>query len=141
MVMGLDTEGVMFLGFLVLLLGGGVLPVFIFSTSDLVGLRGLAVDGPPAEASSSQRASTYGLALTRGYVWFGWAAYCAWLALSFAADITVANPWVYYFTALLATSVPISYLHLRDRMSAASDDERAGMQVATNMWRVLLSYS
>ena len=140
MVMGVDTEGVMFLGFLVLLLGGGILPIVIFSTGEMVGLRGLAVDGRPAEASHWQRASAYGLALTRGYVWFGWAAYCAWLALSFAADVTVANPWVYYFTALLATSVPISYLHLRDRMSAVSEAERAGMQTATNVWRVLLLF-
>ena len=43
----------MFLESLVLLLGGGILPVFIFSTSELVGVRGLSVDGLPAKASSS----------------------------------------------------------------------------------------
>ena len=31
-------------------------------------------------------------ALTQGYVWLGWAAYCTWVGLHFVLDPDVNNP-------------------------------------------------
>ena len=43
-------------------------------------------------------------------------------------------------TALFVTGVPISWLHLRDRLTLVSDEERTALQAGTNLWRVVLLF-
>ena len=128
----------MFLVFFVLLIGGAFVPIVLFSSGETIGLDGLGVSRAHSNDSSLQRAIGSGRILTRAYIWFGWAAYCAWLALRFVSESGVVNPWVYFVTALVVTSVPIAYLHRRDQMSATSDEEHGQLQSSTNLWRVLL---
>jgi len=42
----------------------------------------------------------------RAYVRFGWAAYCAWLALRYASAPEVASPSVYFVTVVAAEAGP-----------------------------------
>ena len=130
----------MFLSFLVVLMLAATLPIVLFSTGEMVGLTGLTVPGANITGRPAQRAIGCARTLIQAYIWFGWGAYCAWLALRYASEPGVANPWVYYATALVVTSVPIAYLHHRDQMSAYSDEERVQLQQGTNLWRILLLF-
>lgn len=131
----------MFLTFLAFLAGGAILPVVVFSTGQVIGLVGLSVPVQPVEGASSRRAIAYGRILMQVYVWFAWAAYCAWLALRFGAAPTVTNPWVYYVVALFATGLPVTYLHFNDVMSAGTADDHQELRAATNLWRTILFFA
>ena len=130
----------MFLTFIAFLLGGTILPVAIFLSGEVVGMSGLAVPSPSTEKSSLWRAVGYGRIFTQTYVWLGWAAYCCWLALRFGVEPDVANPWVYYTVALLATSVPVAVLRQMSRSASVSDEELGQLQRGANLWRLLLLF-
>ena len=130
----------MFLSFLAALLLVATCPIILFSSGEMVGLTGLTTPGASVSGRPAQRAVGFARTLVQAYIWFGWGAYCAWLALRYASQPGVANPWVYYATALAMTSVPIAYLHHRDQMSVHSDEERGQLQQGTNLWRVLLLF-
>ena len=130
----------MFLSFLVVLMLVATLPVVLFSSGEMVGLTGLSVPGAHITGRRAERAVGCARTLIQAYIWFGWGAYCAWLSLRYASEPGVANPWLYYATALVVTSAPIAYLHHRDQLTACSDEERGQLQQGTNLWRVLLLF-
>jgi hypothetical protein len=130
----------MFITFLVFLIGGSILPIILFSSGELLGVVGLAVPSRPTEKSGFRRGIGYGRIAIQTYIWLGWAAYCAWLALRFGLEPDVEHPRVYHAVALLATSLPIAYLTLTSWMYAASDEERGQLHRGINLWRVLLFF-
>ena len=101
----------MFLIFLVVSTSGAIICIALFSTVEIIGVPGLAA---PVHTPSSlrRRVAGTGQGLVRAYVWFGWAASCAWFALVFGSEPGTPNPWVYYVTAIAASGVPVVYLHL-----------------------------
>ena len=130
----------MFVTFLALLIGGSMLPIIVFSSGELVGLVGLEIPSRPAEKSSLRRGIGYGRTFTQAYIWFGWAAYCAWLAIRFGVEPDIAYPRVYHLIALLATGLPVAYLAVVSRKYVSSDEERGQLQRGTRLWRVLLFF-
>ena len=123
----------MFVTFLALLIGGSMLPIIVFSSGELVGLVGLEIPSRPAEKSSLRRGIGYGRTFTQAYIWFGWAAYCAWLAIRFGVEPDIAYPRVYHLIALLATGLPVAYLAVVSRKYVSSDEERGQLQRGTRI--------
>ena len=131
----------MFLVFFLALIGGAIIPVVLFSGGELVGVPGLVASAARSREARAERFTRYGRMVIRVYIWFGWAAYCAWLALRYASAPGVANPSVYLVIAVAATGGPIAYLHLRDRWGFTDDDERTRLQQSSNLWRVMLLFA
>jgi hypothetical protein len=133
-----EKEEDLFLTFLVLLLGGSVVPILIFSSSEMFGLTGQAVHRHEPGRPWKVRAALGAWSLAQGYIWLGWAAYCTSLALWHASDPAVRDPWPYYVTVLVAACVPVAYLHMQGRMSVGSDGDRERVRDETNLRRVLV---
>jgi hypothetical protein len=119
---------------------GALIPITLFSGGEMAGMAALAVPGGNAGGRRSKGVLGHGWAIVQSYIWLGWAAYCAWVALSFASVANVENPWVYYLTALAATGAPVAWLHIRDRSTSTTDDELVQLQRGANLWRVLLLF-
>ncbi len=138
MVTGPDAKEAMFLTFLVLLAAGAIVPIALFSSAEILGLTSVTRWQPAFGSVPMRRAASSGWALTQGYVWLGWAAYCTWVGLHFVLDPAVNNPWVYVALSILATTLPIAYLRVRDRPDEGSDEERRDLQRGSNVWRVVV---
>ena len=80
----------MFFTFALQLAGGSVLPIFLLSVLEvpLIGLVPLTLSPRDPTAGWRDRALSALRALTQTYIWVGWAAYCASLAISY-----VWEPW------------------------------------------------
>ena len=128
----------MFLTFLVLLAAGAIVPIALFSTVEVLGLTSVTRWQPAFGSVPMRRAASSGWALTQGYVWLGWAAYCTWVGLHFVLDPDVNNPWVFVALSILATGLPIGYLRAKDRADEGSDGERRGLRRGANIWRIVV---
>ena len=129
----------MFLTFALRLAGGSVLPIFLLSILEvpLIGLVPLTLSPRDPTAGWRDRALSTLRALTQTYIWFGWAAYCALLAISYVLDPGVTQRWAYFATAFVALNGPIAFLAIRERMTIHSDEEGRRLEAGTTLYRGL----
>lgn len=129
----------MFLSFLLRLLGGAVVPLFIFSVMEMSQFGLVALSFPRFARRTPRELAIDGLrTLVQAYVWFGWAAYCVSLVLRYAYQpMAPYDPWVFYLTAALVANIPIVYIALRERTEAGSDEEQGRLRQGTNLCRAI----
>ena len=95
--------------------GGAVFPLFVLSvlSTPVFGVDALSLP----KRGSGPIGLSVGLMLVRTstqvYVWLGWAAYCASLALRYTSSPMVDNTAGYYGAAFLAANIPIAFLALK----------------------------
>ena len=132
----------MFLPFMLRLLGGAVFPLFVLSvlSTPVFGVDALSL---PKRGSGPVGLSV-GLMLVRTstqvYVWLGWAAYCASLALRYTSSPMVDNTAGYYGAAFLAANIPIAFLALKESAVIETDDERSRMRSGAALYRTITSF-
>ena len=120
----------MFLPFLLRLLGGSVVPLFLLSvlSTPVFGVDALSLPkrgrGPVGLSIGLVTLRT----VTQTHIWIGWAAYCAALALRYAASPWVENPVAYFGSAFLAANLPITFLALKESAVIETGEERTRMQ-------------
>ena len=129
----------MFLPFLLRLLGGAVFPLFLLSvlSTPVFGVDALSLPkrgkGPLGLNIGLVTVRT----LAQSYIWLGWAAYCAALALRYAASPWVDSPAAYYGSAFIAANLPITFLALKESAVTETDGERRQMQGGTAFYRIV----
>ncbi len=129
----------MFLPFLLRLLGGSVFPLFLLSvlSTPVFGVDALSLP----KRGKGPVGLSIGLMVIRvaaqTYIWFGWAAYCAALALRYTESPWVDNSIVYYGAAFIAANLPITFLALKESAVTESDGGRNRIQRGTAFYRVV----
>ena len=125
----------MFLAFLLRLLGGAAIPLFLLS---VLSTPVFAVDPlslPIRDKKENPPALAYTLMGTRlaiqVYVWLGWAAYCTALALRYTSQSSVTNPMAFYVVAFIAVNVPIAFLAVKESAVVENDRERQRLRRGT----------
>ena len=129
----------MYLSFLIQLIAGSALPILLFAILEmpLFGLVALTFPLHDRNAPLKSHAIAGLHAFGQVYIWFGWAAYCASLAITIAADPRVSDPWVYYLTALFVANVPIAFLRVKEKMALDSEEELSRLRVGSNLCRAI----
>jgi len=129
----------MFLPFLLRLLGGSVFPLFLLSvlSTPVFGVDALSLP----ERGKGPVGLSIGLMTVRfaaqTYIWFGWAAYCAALALRYTASPWVDNSMAYYGAAFIAANLPITFLALKESAVTESEGKRKRIQKGTAFYRIV----
>ena len=129
----------MFLAFLLRLLGGAAIPLFLLS---VLSTPVFAVDPlslPIRDKKENPPALAYTLMGTRlaiqVYVWLGWAAYCTALTLRYTSQLSVTNPIAFYVVAFIAVNVPIAFLAVKESAVVENDRERQRLRRGTALYR------
>ena len=128
---------VLYLSFLIQLIAGSALPILLFAILEmpLFGLVALTFPLRDRNAPLKSHAVAGLHACGQAYLWFGWAAYCASLTITIAADPRVSDPWVYYLTALFVANVPIAFLRVKEKMAVDSEEELSRLRGGSNLCR------
>lgn len=132
----------MFLPFMLRLLGGAVFPLFLLSvlSTPVFGIDALSLP----KRGTGPIGLSLGLMLVRTstqiYVWLGWAAYCASLALRYTSSPMVDNTAGYYGAAFLAANIPIAFLALKESAVIETDEERSRMRSGAALYRTITSF-
>jgi TPR repeat protein len=129
----------LYFSFLLQLVAGSVVPLFVFSILEIpiLGIVALTFPQRDAKAPLATRAVSGLRSLVQAYIWLGWAAYCASLAIDYTSDPMVSQPWMFFVTALLVANLPIAFLKLKGKMGTESDDELGRLQEGTHLCRAL----
>ena len=131
----------MFQPFLLQLVAGAVVPLFLFSffKTPLLGPVGLAASSGPA-TGSWLTLGTQGLrVLAQLYIWVGWAVYCGFIAMAYLSVEGVAYPGAYLLTAFVLVNGPIAVLSAAERGLAESGGERQALRRRTLQFRAVTS--
>ena len=126
----------MFKTFLLELVAGAIVPLFLFSflKRPLAGTL-FTVTADDASGSLVAYVLNVGRALVQAYVWMGWAVYCGLLARSYGALEEVAYPGVYFVTAFLFLNGPLAALSAWGCAQADTSDERSSVRSHTWLLR------
>ena len=127
----------MFWGFVFrLFVGAFVAPIaFSFMLIPLASLLALTMRGAVAKPSPIRTYPIFALLfLAQMYFWGLWAAYCAYLATTCAADANVGHRWLYYVVAFLFVTAPLGYLSGMERSSAGSAAEDRAVQKGSGLY-------
>ena len=135
----MTTGDAMFLPFMLRLLGGAALPLFVLSvlSTPVFGVEALSL---PKRGKGPVGLSVGLMVVRTGiqvYVWLGWAAYCSALAFRYVASPAVDNTLGYYASAFLAANVPIAFLALKESAVIDTDEARSRMRAGTALYRAV----
>ena len=131
----------MFQPFLLQLVAGAVVPLFLFSFFKTPLLGPVTLTASSDQTPSFWRtSSTQGLrALVQLYIWVGWAVYCGFLAMAYSSDESVAYPGAYLFAAFVLINGPIAALSAAEQGRAESGEERQALRRRTLQFRAITS--
>ena len=126
----------MFKTFLLELVAGAIVPLFLFSffKRPLAGsLFTVATDD--TSGSPSAYLLYVGRALVQAYVWMGWAVYCGLLARAYGALEDVTYPGLYFVTAFVFLNGPLAALSAWGCAQADTSEERSSVRGHTVLLR------